>query len=164
MPSQNVRLSVRPSVCHTPVLSLNSYTYPQSFSPSGSPTILAFPHQTGWQYSHGNPLMGASNVRGYEKITIFDQYLALSRKLCKTEPYLLWKTNRKLHPSSRMVPCSLNDLEWPLTQIIFKVMISFNVKETQKRYQAELYLQWWTNTKSYMINRTAPFSMILNNP
>ena len=25
-------LSVRPSVCHTPVLSLNGYTYPHSFS------------------------------------------------------------------------------------------------------------------------------------
>jgi len=26
------------------------------------------------------PLMGASNARGYEKMTIFDQYLALSPK------------------------------------------------------------------------------------
>jgi len=60
-------LSICPSVSHTPVLCLNGYTYPQSFfSPSGSPTILAFPHQTGWQYSDGNPLMGASNAWGYE--------------------------------------------------------------------------------------------------
>ena len=52
----SVCLSVRPSVCHTPVLSLNGYTYPQSFfSPSGSPTILVFPHQTGCQYSDEDP-------------------------------------------------------------------------------------------------------------
>jgi len=37
------------------------------FSPSGSPTILVSPHQTGCQYSDGNPLTGASNARGYEK-------------------------------------------------------------------------------------------------
>ena len=73
-------LSVRPSVCHTPVLCLNGYTYPQSFfSPSSSPTILVFPYQTGWQYSDGDPLTGASNARGMEKITIFYQYRALSR-------------------------------------------------------------------------------------
>ena len=28
----------------------------------------------------GIPLTGASNARGYEKMTIFDQYLALSEK------------------------------------------------------------------------------------
>jgi len=37
------------------------------FSPSGSPTIQVFPHQTGWQYSDKDPLTGASNARGYEK-------------------------------------------------------------------------------------------------
>jgi len=47
--------SVCPSVCHTPVLSINGYTYPQSFFTVGSPTILVFPYQTGWQYSDGTP-------------------------------------------------------------------------------------------------------------
>ena len=32
--------------------------------------------------------------RGYEKITNFDQYLALSRNWCKIEPQLLWKANK----------------------------------------------------------------------
>jgi len=36
--------------------------------------------------THPPPLTGASNARGYEKITIFDQDLALSRKWCKIEP------------------------------------------------------------------------------
>ena len=35
--------------------------------PSGSPTVLVFSHQTGWQYSDGTPLMGTSNAREYEK-------------------------------------------------------------------------------------------------
>ena len=34
------------------------------FSLSGSHTILVFPYQTGWQYSDGNPLTGASNAGG----------------------------------------------------------------------------------------------------
>jgi len=41
------------------------------FSPSGRPIILVFQYKTGWQYSDGDPQNGASNARGYEKITIF---------------------------------------------------------------------------------------------
>ena len=67
MPWQDVCLSVRLSVYHTPVLSLNGYTYLQRFSPSGSPAILFFLYQTGWQYSDGDPLTGASNVRVMKK-------------------------------------------------------------------------------------------------
>ena len=59
--------SVCLSVCHTPVFRLNDYTYPQFISLSRSPTILVFPYQTGWQYSDGDPLTGASNAKGYEK-------------------------------------------------------------------------------------------------
>jgi len=58
-------LSVRPSVCHTPVLCLNGYAYSQSFSPSGSPTILVFPRQTGWQYSDGDPPNGGVECKQY---------------------------------------------------------------------------------------------------
>jgi len=78
--------SDRPSVCHTLVLSLNSYIYLQSFFTIGSPTIVVFPCQTEWQYSDGDPLNGSVECKGYEKITIFDQYLALSHKWCKIEP------------------------------------------------------------------------------
>ena len=37
----------------------------------------------------GTYLSGASTAGGYEKITIFDQYLALSRKQYRTGPLLL---------------------------------------------------------------------------
>jgi len=47
-------------------------------SQSASPTILVFPHQTGWKYSDGTALMGASNARGYEKITIFNHIIFIS--------------------------------------------------------------------------------------
>ena len=46
------------------------------FSPSGSQAILVFPHQTGGAIPTGTPLTGASNARGYEKMTIFDHCLA----------------------------------------------------------------------------------------
>ena len=45
-------------ICHSPVLSLNGYTYPHSFSPLGSPTILVFPYQMGCQYSDEEPPNG----------------------------------------------------------------------------------------------------------
>jgi len=49
-------LYVCPSVCHTPVLSLNGYTYLQSFFRHPVAPILVFPYKTGWQYSDGDPL------------------------------------------------------------------------------------------------------------
>jgi len=105
---------VCPSVClsHAGIESKRLYISSMFFSPSGSPTILVFPYQTGWQYSDGNPLTGASNAREYEKITISDQYRALSRNWCKA--------NRKLHPSFRMVPV------WMTFGDLFKRL--FNVK------------------------------------
>ena len=50
------------------------------FSPSGSQAILVLPYQTAWQYSNGNPPNGGVECGGYEKIAIFDQYLAVSQK------------------------------------------------------------------------------------
>ena len=35
-----------------------------NFSPSGSPTSLVFPYQTGWQYSDRNPLNGGVECKG----------------------------------------------------------------------------------------------------
>jgi len=60
---------VRPSVClsHAGIVSKRLYIYSQFFSPSGSPTILVFPHQTGWQYSDGDPLTGVECKGGMKK-------------------------------------------------------------------------------------------------
>jgi len=58
------------------------------FSPSGSHTILVFPHQTGWRCSDGNPPNGGIKCKGYEKMTIFDQYLALSQKRLELDEHI----------------------------------------------------------------------------
>jgi len=50
------------------------------FSQSGSPTILVFPYQTSWHYSDPPPYKERRMQGGMKKITIFDQYLALSTK------------------------------------------------------------------------------------
>jgi len=55
-----------------------------SQSGSGRPIILVFPHQTGWQYSDGNPLTRASNAGGVGKkrdsgrISVFAAYRSTS--------------------------------------------------------------------------------------
>ena len=82
MPWQGVCTSVcpslRPSVCHTPVLSLKGYTYPQSyFSPSGSPTILVFPYQTARQYSDGDLPNGGAECKGGMKKSRFSTNIGL---------------------------------------------------------------------------------------
>jgi len=69
-------VSVRLSVCLSVYVSVTfMYSIEKNkrifnfFSPSGSHTILVFPHQTLWKYSDEDPIPGA-------KIVIFDQYLA----------------------------------------------------------------------------------------
>jgi len=58
----------------------------------------------------------------------------------------------------RMVPVSMTSNPGFQGQDIIQRQI------TQKRYKIEQYLQWRTNKKSYMVYRTAPFSMTLNDP
>jgi len=71
--------SVRLSVTFVSCAKTNKDIF-EIFSPSGSQAILVFPYQTGWRYSDGNPPNGGVECKGYEKMTIFDQYLALSQK------------------------------------------------------------------------------------
>jgi len=52
--SVRVCLSVRLSVTFVDHVKTNKHIF-YIFSPSGSHTILVFPHQTGWRYSDGNP-------------------------------------------------------------------------------------------------------------
>jgi len=64
------------------------------FSTVCQPTILVFPNCHTKYYGEiltGFPLTGGSNAGalGYEKIAIFDHYLALSRKQYKIRPHLL---------------------------------------------------------------------------
>jgi len=75
-------LSVCPSVTFVSCAKTNKDIF-DIFSPCGSQAILVFPYQTGWRYSNGNPLPpngGVECKRGMKKLTIFDQYLAVSQK------------------------------------------------------------------------------------
>ena len=61
------KMSVCLSVTRRPVFCLNGYIL-RVFLSSGSPTILVFQYQTGWQYSDGiPPVIMASNSRGVKK-------------------------------------------------------------------------------------------------
>ena len=73
--------SVYPSVTFVDQVKTNKHIF-EIFPPSGSDTILVFPYQSGCRYSDGNPpiITLASNARGYDKMTIFHKYLALSQK------------------------------------------------------------------------------------
>ena len=89
MPWQDVCLSVRlsDSLSHDGILCINGYIHilKDFFSPSGSRTSLVSRTKLNGNTSTGTPLTRASNTRWYEKITIFDQYLALYWKLYKIE-------------------------------------------------------------------------------
>ena len=61
-----VCLSIRLSVTFVDHVKTNKHIF-EIFSPPGSHTILVFPYQTGWQYSDGHPLTGASNAGGVGK-------------------------------------------------------------------------------------------------
>ena len=85
MPWQDVCLSVCQS--HAGILSKWLNVSSNFFHHRvGMHTSLAFPYQTGWQYSDGEPHNGGVKCKGVWRITIFSQYLALSRKWCKIEP------------------------------------------------------------------------------
>ena len=73
-------VSVCPSVTFVDHVKTNKHIF-KIVSPSGSNTILVFPYQRECWYSDRNPLTGASNARGYDKITIFSQ---ISRSISET--------------------------------------------------------------------------------
>jgi len=108
----SVRLSVRLSVClfvclsvrHTPVSSVNGYTYPKIFSQSVSPTIPIFPYQTGWQYSDENPLNEDVECKGVWKNHDFRPISRFISQMMQDRAIVTMKANRELHPSFRMVP------------------------------------------------------------
>ena len=140
--------SVRPSVTRRYCIETAKLII-KRFSPSGSPTILVVPYQTVFQYCDG-----ASNASGVWKNLDFWQ---ISRLLSE----MMQNVNRKPYPSFRMVPVSMTLIEWPVTLISRSRY--YSTSNNSKMVQ-ELYLQWPTNRKSYMVYRTAPFSMTLNDP
>jgi len=132
--------SVRPSDRSCIVL---KQTYSQTFLPSD----IDPPFKFFCAKRYGNIPRGRRLQVGYEKIAIFDHYLALSRKWYKIGPleyYGMW----------RMVsfPVTLSNLWRSISK-------SNNSNMVQVR---AIYLQRKTNSKSYMTCQMVPFSMTLN--
>ena len=74
----SVCVSVRPSVTFVDHVKTNKHIF-EIFSPSGSDTILVFPYQRGADIPR-EPPNGGVECKGYDKMTIFHKYLALSQK------------------------------------------------------------------------------------
>jgi len=71
-------VSVRPPRSY--ILSKRVIVSSKFFSPSGSHTILVFPHQTSWRYSDGDPLNGVVECRwGKQKSRFWANIMAPSR-------------------------------------------------------------------------------------
>jgi len=89
MPWQDVCPSVRLSVClsHAGIKSKRLYISSMFFHHRvAPPTILVFPHQTGWQYSDGDPPNGKSYY-GLSNSAIFsdlEQPLIQCSRSCNT--------------------------------------------------------------------------------
>ena len=80
----SVCLSVCPSVTFVSCAKTNKDIF-KLFSPCGTQDILVFPYQTGWRYSNGNPLTGASNATGGMKK--IDDFRPISR--CNSETVIV---------------------------------------------------------------------------
>ena len=85
MPWQDVCPSVRPSVTRR-YFCLNGYTYPWSFFHHREPHHSNFSVLNGVAIFRRDPHSGGVECMEVWKITIFDKYLALSRKWCKIRP------------------------------------------------------------------------------
>ena len=75
----SVCLSVCPSVrpSHAGIVCKRLHISSKFFSPSGSPTILFYPHQTGWQYSDRDPPSRDAKCKGVWKKSRFSTNIGL---------------------------------------------------------------------------------------
>jgi len=107
------KMSVCPSVCHTPVLCLNRYRYPQFFSPSGSPTILVFHTKRGGDIPNCNTSiqtficpMWTATLCNLCYIVVVVNFLSTfsNKKSCNTQQ--LYKTeSRSLSAIAELLVC-----------------------------------------------------------
>ena len=116
LPSCGVRLSVRPLVCHTPVLCLNGWTYLKAFRGSaGSPIILVF-----WVRA---PTPNSKGIRGTSSagLKIHGEVLRFSTEIAaclRNGRSIVRPTIRNINRKSKVadyayVGCDDLDYEWP---------------------------------------------------
>jgi len=69
----------------------------------------------------------------------------------------------RMMPSQHVYPSHIGVLsKWLHISSNFLTIWQPQCQLTQKWYKTEVYLQWPTNRKSYIVYRTSPFSMTLN--
>ena len=150
----SARPSARPSVCHTPVYSVETakHIIKRFFFNIGYPDHSSFAIHRRMAILRRVPLpnKGVQCNMKWRFSTNISLYLGNDAR--QSHSYYRIKLSNDT---------SLNDLEWPLTQISRSRY--YSTSNNSKRYKIELYLQWRTNRKSYMVYRTAPFSVTLNN-
>ena len=140
-------MSVCPSVCHTPVLCLNTVTYILSFFFT-MPYHSSFPHQTGWQYSDGDlPKNGGVKCKGDMKKSPFSTNISLN--LANDARYSHYYGRRI---GNRIHGTSLNDLQCPFQGQ------DYSTSNNLKMVYRTTYLQWPTNKKSYDLSNGAIFN------
>jgi len=125
------------------------------FTLSGIVAILVFLYQTIWQYFGGDPLTGASNARYYEKITIFGQYLSLSRNWYKIESY---SYNDRLI-GSRMWSIEWCHFQWPwmTPNLHFEVIIWHEIFNDTKHRVVSLWQMSCLSVSKYCSVRNHPW-------
>jgi len=115
MPSCSVRLFVRLSIMFVHSVKTNKDIF-KILSPSGSHTILVFPYQTSWQYSDGNTPNGGIECKGVWKNDDFRPISRFISEMMQDRAIVTMEGEWETAPSL-LNGTSLNDLEWPLTQI-----------------------------------------------
>jgi len=156
--------SVCPSVCLSVTRRYYVYTVItfKLFPPSGSPTILAFPHQVGWQYSDRDPLYGDVECKGvWKKITTSTSIsLYLGNNARQSHSYY----GRRIGNRTQALEWyrSLNDLEWfqghnIIRRQITRKMVQHRAILTMADQQKVVYSNGATFNDHYPDFKVTPF-------
>ena len=148
----SVCLSARPS--HAGIVCKRLYISSKFFSPSGSPTILVIPHQTGWQYSDRDHLNESAECKGVWKKSRFMTNIGLylgtdaDRAIVtmevvgnRTQAFERYHFECLHFGACRCIGCSLH--YWTVAEIFDMEVFNINIIQhqiTQKRYKIELCL------------------------
>jgi len=126
IPWQDGCLSVHTSVCHMSVFCLNGHKYPQSYFTVGSPTILVFPHQTGWQYSDGDPPNRGIEYKGVWKTNDFRPTSRFISEMMQDRA-LVKLHGRQIGNSTHTFKSYQSEWLWVTSNPVFKLTLTLNI-------------------------------------
>ena len=115
--------SVRPSVTRRYSVK-TAKDFVKLFSPSGSHVILVFPHQTEWQYSDGDPLMGRQ-MQGVWKNHDFRPISRFISEMMQDKSHGYY--GRRIGNCTQAFELYQFDWSWVTSNPDFNVTILFNV-------------------------------------